>query len=213
MNDELPKNTGRDTNPDPITGEPGAHPVSTGVGAAAAGAAGAAIGAMAGPVGVVAGAVIGAVVGGYGGKAAGEAIDPSAEDAYWRENHAKQDYAMPSESFDAFAPAYRSGYEGFAAHGTTLKTFEEAEAHLKAHYAASNPGLPWERVREASRRAWVHAQAAITGANPSADRGSLKIFRSAAGRTERRTCLHKRATRRKLGGSFRKEEPPVERAE
>ncbi len=165
MNEEISKEP-LDTNPDPITGEPGAHPVSTGVGAAAAGAAGAAIGAVAGPVGIIAGAVIGAVAGGYGGHAVGEAVDPSAEDAYWRENHSKQAYAMPSESFDAFAPAYRTGYEGYAQHGATAKSFDEAEEHLRAHYAKSNPGLPWERVREASRLAWNHAQAAITGTNP-----------------------------------------------
>ncbi|MES2571719.1 MAG: hypothetical protein V4710_16905, partial [Verrucomicrobiota bacterium] len=44
----------RDLNRDPITGEPGSHPVATGAGAAGGGAAGAAIGtAVAGPVGTV----------------------------------------------------------------------------------------------------------------------------------------------------------------
>src|SRR4051794_28198101 len=43
-------------NPDPLTGEPGSHPVATGLGAAAASAAGLAIGtAVAGPVGTVIG--------------------------------------------------------------------------------------------------------------------------------------------------------------
>ena len=37
-----------DSNPDPITGAPGSHPVGTGLGAAGAGAAGAAIGATIG---------------------------------------------------------------------------------------------------------------------------------------------------------------------
>src|SRR6266487_6871524 len=54
----------RDSNPDPITGTPGSHPVGTGVGAAAGGSAatyaGAAIGAAAGgPVGAVVGGVVG----------------------------------------------------------------------------------------------------------------------------------------------------------
>lgn len=52
------KTTGRDENRDPITGEPGSHPVGTGVGAAGAGLAGAAAGmAVGGPVGGVIGAV------------------------------------------------------------------------------------------------------------------------------------------------------------
>ncbi len=46
----------RDANRDPITDEPGAHPLGTGVGAALGGAAaGAAAGAFGGPVGAVVG--------------------------------------------------------------------------------------------------------------------------------------------------------------
>ena len=54
--------------PDPITGEPGAHPVGVGVGALGAGAAGAAIGSIGGPIGMLIGAAIGAVAGGLAGK-------------------------------------------------------------------------------------------------------------------------------------------------
>ena len=54
--------------PDPITGEPGAHPVGVGVGALGAGVAGAAIGSIGGPVGILIGAAIGAVAGGLAGK-------------------------------------------------------------------------------------------------------------------------------------------------
>ena len=71
------------TNPDPITGAPGAHPVGVGLGAAAGGiaggiAAGAAVGTVAaGPVGTVVGAAVGAVAGGLGGKAVAEHFDPT----------------------------------------------------------------------------------------------------------------------------------------
>lgn len=57
-----------DNSPDPITGEPGAHPVGVGVGALTAGAAGAAIGTIGGPIGMLIGAAIGAVAGGLAGK-------------------------------------------------------------------------------------------------------------------------------------------------
>src|SRR6188508_1869721 len=77
----------RDMNRDPITGEPGSHPVGTGVGAAGGGAAGAAIGSVGGPVGTAVGAVIGAVAGGLAGKGVAEAIDPTAENAYWEKNY------------------------------------------------------------------------------------------------------------------------------
>src|SRR5262249_37777679 len=76
--------TSSDMNLDPITGEPGAHPVGTGIGAATGGAAtGAAAGSVAGPVGTVVGAVAGGIVGGLAGHSIAEAIDPTAEQAYW----------------------------------------------------------------------------------------------------------------------------------
>ena len=71
----------KDLNRDPITDEPGAHPVGTGVGAAGGAVAGAAAGSMGGPVGVAVGGVVGAVVGGLAGKAAAEAVNPTAEEA------------------------------------------------------------------------------------------------------------------------------------
>jgi hypothetical protein len=57
-----PKDVRDDLNADPISGEPGAHPIGTGVGAAGGAAAGAAVGAAGGPVG----AAVGGVVGGSG---------------------------------------------------------------------------------------------------------------------------------------------------
>ena len=126
-------NTGRtihssaDSNPDPITGEPGAHPVGAGVGTAAAGAAaGAAGGAMAGPVGAVAGAVIGGVAGGLAGKGIAESIDPTVEHAYWRENYASRPYYDSSTSYDEYAPAYQYGWESRAKYHD--RSWDQAEA-------------------------------------------------------------------------------------
>src|SRR5688500_1459820 len=82
----------RDRNEDPITGEPGSHPVGAGLGAAAGGAAaGAVAGAVGGPVGAAIGAVVGGVAGGLGGKAIAEHIDPTAEDAFWRDEYPNRD--------------------------------------------------------------------------------------------------------------------------
>lgn len=106
-------NVGRDSNPDPITGAPGSHPISTGVGAAAAGAAGAAIGSVVPGVGTVVGGAIGAVVGavggGYAGKAVGEVIDPTGTDDYWRENYKTRDYVADDAEYDDYRPAYQFG--------------------------------------------------------------------------------------------------------
>jgi hypothetical protein len=152
----------RDRNADPITGEPGAHPVATGIGSAGGGVAGAAIGTtVGGPVGTVVGGVIGAIAGGYAGKAAGEVIDPTVEDTYWRENHAKQPYASGSR-FDDYQPAYRTGYEGYSRHGAERRSFDEVEIAMQNDYMATGSKLPWERARDASRAAWnrVHERRA-----------------------------------------------------
>src|SRR5436309_15726480 len=89
-------NDATDANRDPLSGEPGAHPVGTGVGAAGGGAAGAAIGAVVSgplsPAGAVVGAVVGAVAGGLAGKGAAEAVNPTAEDVYWRSAYATRPY-------------------------------------------------------------------------------------------------------------------------
>jgi hypothetical protein len=70
-----------DTNPDPITGQPGAHPLGTGVGAAGVGSVATVVGAaVGGPVGAVVGAVVGSVAGGLVGKGTAESLNPSSED-------------------------------------------------------------------------------------------------------------------------------------
>src|SRR3954471_23170736 len=110
-----------DRNPDPITGTPGSHPVGTGVGAAAAGAAGAAIGSVVPGAGTVVGgavgAVVGAVAGGLAGKGVAEAIDPTAEEAYWRDTYLSRPYVSPGTNYDEYAPAYRYGWESQARYG------------------------------------------------------------------------------------------------
>src|SRR4051794_36536270 len=109
-----------DANRDPITGEPGAHPVETGVGAAIGGAAVGALGGMAGsamtgtaagPIGTVVGAVVGGVAGGLAGKGIAESIDPTVEDSYWRENYASRPYYDETAAYDVYRPAYQHGWE------------------------------------------------------------------------------------------------------
>src|SRR5437762_3143199 len=99
---------------DPITGTPGAHPVGTGIGAAAGGAAtGAAVGSVAGPAGTAAGIVAGAVLGGLAGKGVAEKIDPTAEEAYWRQNYRTRHYVDKDAEWEPYSAAYRTGYEGY----------------------------------------------------------------------------------------------------
>ncbi len=142
-----------DMNLDPITKAPGSHPVGTGIGAAVGGvAAGAAAGAVAGPVGAVAGAIVGAVVGGLGGKAVAEAVDPTAEEAYWRENYSDEPYYEQGRTFDDYGPAYRLGVSGRTAY---TGSYEESENRLAED---------WDRAKESSTLNWPQASAATRAA-------------------------------------------------
>src|ERR1019366_7660537 len=134
------------------------HLVGTGIGAVAGGAvAGAAVGTVAGPVGTVASAAVGAVVGGIAGKSVAKAVNPSVEDAYWRENHRRQSFAK-GRSYDDFGPAYRTGYEGYAQYGAKGSTFEDREVDLRKSYDAARSNLAWDEARPASRAAWPRVE-------------------------------------------------------
>ena len=71
-----------DANRDPISGEPGSHPVGTGVGAAGGATTGAIIGAVVGgPVGGAIGAAIGGIAGGLTGHEVAEGVNPTDPNA------------------------------------------------------------------------------------------------------------------------------------
>lgn len=155
-----------DANRDPISGEPGAHPVGTGLGAAGAGAAGAAIGgAIGGPVGAVAGAVVGAVAGGLAGKGVAESIDPTVEDTYWRDNYANRPYVEQNVDYEEYQPAYRTGYEGYGRYYGTGRGFDEVEPELEQHYTTNrgHSNLGWAKAKYAAKDAWDKVERAIPG--------------------------------------------------
>ncbi len=143
---------------DPLTGEPGAHPVGTGIGAAGAGTIGTIIGGVVGgPVGAVVGAAIGAVSGGLLGKNTAEVIDVSREHEHWRDNHVSRPYIESNKTYDDYAPAYKTGYEAFGRHGDSGKTFEEIEPELETEYVKTHgtTGLPWDKAKPAAQDAYL----------------------------------------------------------
>jgi uncharacterized protein (TIGR02284 family) len=146
----------RDMNRDPITDEPGAHPIGTGVGATGGALAGAAAGSIAGPVGAAVGGVVGAVVGGLAGKAAGEAVNPTAEEAFWRDNYTKEPYYESGRSYDDYSPAYRLGLTGRQRYEDP---WTSVEPRLASEWESTrgNSTLNWDRARHASQAAWQRA--------------------------------------------------------
>lgn len=144
-----------DLNRDPISGTTGAHPLGTGAGAASGGVAGAAMGlVMGGPVGGMIGAAVGAVTGGLAGKSAAEAVNPTAEETFWKETYSQEPYYVHGKHYEYYAPGFRAGWEGRVRHDG--RTFEEAEPELRATYdlAKSELGASWQEVRPAARAAW-----------------------------------------------------------
>lgn len=143
------------TNRDPVTNEPGAHPLGTGAGAAGAGATGAAVGgAVAGPVGALVGAAVGAVAGGLAGHSAAEILNPTEEDAYWREHYSRRPYADETLGYDQYRPAFRYGWESRARHmGQRWDQVErDLERGWREHRGTSRLG--WSDAKLAARDAW-----------------------------------------------------------
>jgi len=151
----------RDANPDPITGEPGSHPVGTGLGSAGGAAAGAAVGAaVGGPVGALVGGVAGAVAGGGAGHAMGEGVNPTVEEGYWRENYVKRPYARPGSKFEDYYPAYKYGWESASRPTYKNRKFDEVESDLGRGWdkAKGTSRHTWEDARMATKDAWHHVR-------------------------------------------------------
>jgi hypothetical protein len=147
----------RDENPDPITGEPGSHPIGVAAGGSSGAAAGATIGAaVGGPIGAAIGGTIGAVAGGAVGKSAAEALNPTIEEEYWRENYRTRPYFKEGVDYSEYAPAYRYGWEAGVREDYRNRTFEEVEPNLQRDWEADRTRYPrpWSEMREATRDAY-----------------------------------------------------------
>jgi hypothetical protein len=148
-----------DANLDPISGEPGSHPIGTTLGAAAGGiAAAAALGSLvAGPIGTVIGSAVGVIAGGLAGHAVAEQIDPTVLDAHWRSRFDSEPYYEAGATYDDYAPAYRLGAHYGTVHPNTA--FDDHEPLLAQDYAQiKGPSrLDWDQAKEAARAAWAHA--------------------------------------------------------
>lgn len=153
----------RDANRDPISGAPGAHPVGVGIGAAATGAAGAAIGSVVPGVGTVIGgaigAIIGAIGGGYAGKGIAEAIDPTTEDAYWRDELKNRPYYDERFNYESdYGPAFGYGYAMRSSNAN--RKFEEVEPELRDQWTTvrGESRLEWDDARDAVADAWTRSE-------------------------------------------------------
>jgi hypothetical protein len=142
------------SNRDPLTGASGAHPAGVAAGAAGGAAAGAAVGSLVGPVGAAVGAAAGGLAGGLVGKGAAEVVNPTIEDAYWRENYYRAAYVDASRGYEYYQPAYRFGWESYSQFGE--RSFDKVDDQLAREWERRRGESPldWQEARDAARDAW-----------------------------------------------------------
>lgn len=152
---EIEREAREDAHRDPMTGEPGSHPVGTGVGAAGGAAAGAAVGGIvAGPVGAMIGAAVAGIVGGLAGHEVAESVNPTAEEEYWRGAWRTRPYASDERTWDELRPAYRHGWEARTRYPDRGWTHVEEDLEKRWYETHGAAGLGWKEARPAARDAW-----------------------------------------------------------
>ncbi|MGC1481644.1 MAG: hypothetical protein WA771_14180, partial [Chthoniobacterales bacterium] len=116
-----------------------------------------------GPIGVAVGAAVGAVAGGLAGKGVAEKIDPTVEDAYWRDNYRNETYVTDDTEYDHYEPAYRTGYLGAGKYDG--RSYDEAEPELQRDYDGhrGNSRLEWDDAKHATKAAWHRVERRIPG--------------------------------------------------
>jgi hypothetical protein len=95
--------------------------------------------------------------------------ESTTEEAYWREQHAKQPYADKDYGYEHYEVAYRTGIRAAQEH--TGRQFEDIENDLALDYEKNKAGtaLPWDRARPAVKAAWDKLGGVISPRDP--DRG------------------------------------------
>jgi hypothetical protein len=83
-----------------------------------------------------------------------ERVDPTVEEAYWRENYKREPYYERGYTFDDYYPAYRIGWEARVQYEG--RSFDAVERELERSYRRSRgkSQLGWDKNRHAARAAW-----------------------------------------------------------
>jgi hypothetical protein len=101
--------------------------------------------------------------------------EPKKEEAYWREQHAKQPYADKNLAYEHYATRRRNRTGIEAAQKYPGKPFEEIgdEGALDYERAKAGSALPWDRAR-AGHAAWAKLSGDVGPRDP--DRGIRSGF-------------------------------------
>ena len=83
-------------------------------------------------------------------------INPTAEEAYWRDAYRREPYYRSEFTYEDYGPAYRVGYTGPVRRSGP---FEQIEPELKNDFdrVRGKSRLQWDEAREATRAAFRRA--------------------------------------------------------
>jgi hypothetical protein len=81
-------------------------------------------------------------------------MDPTAEEAFWREHYKNRTYYEAGKSYDYYHPAYEYGWESSSHYRD--QNFETVEDELKRDWPnrRSKSELEWDDARPVVRDAW-----------------------------------------------------------
>ena len=96
-----------------------------------------------------------------------DAVNPTVEDAYWREHYNTRAYAS-GDAYDRWRAAYRYGWQSYIQHRG--QSFDEVEPAIGLEWDNSREGslLTWEKAKDASRDAWTRVETSMVGASTAA---------------------------------------------
>ena len=98
------------------------------------------------------------MVGGLAGKGAAEAVNPTDEDAYWRDAHGREPYYSDADTYEDYGHPYRHGYQSVI---EGLSDWNEVRSDLQQR---------WDADRQSSRLNWMDAEPAVKAPWERADR-------------------------------------------
>lgn len=82
------------------------------------------------------------------------AVDPAAEDSYWRQSYGSRPYTPSGASYDDFGPAYDYGVKSYT--NNPGRSFDDMESDMSQNWNSSRGGssLDWQGAKHAARDAW-----------------------------------------------------------
>ena len=122
------------------------------------------LGVVGGPVGMAVGAAIGGLAGAAAGNGVATAVNPAAEDTYWRTSYStRPGYVSGYNYDDDYLPAYRLGYDGRSRYAG--RSFDDVESSLRSDWERlrGTSRLTWNQASNATRDAWHRVERALPG--------------------------------------------------